>query len=437
MDLKYEVGAVCFNELRKGINDNQALLFERFNGSSTPLAVNLLASPKRFLSALNLTSLRQWHSFWLEKTARPLDPVLEKKAPCQEVVCDNVRLDKFSIPLWNGKDGGHYLTMACTISRDPETRRRNCAIYRMMVHEDWNSTGLLAPPYRHIAAHLAKASARGESLPVAVAIGVSPALIIAAASDFPYGVDEIAVAGALQGEPVAMTRCRTVPLEVPAHAEIIMEGIVTPGDEKEEGPFGEFTGYYSGGRSLRPVFRITCITHRNDPMAVGSYVGRPPQENALINALTTEAEIIRQCPLPGVTDVHINPLGVLNAVVSIDPGHAAYARQIGRSILATPAGRRIKNITLVDDDIDPRDNDQISWGMAYRMRPERDVDIASGLVGVTVDPSLPEEERVSGTNRTSKMIIDATKKDAERTAEECLPQRAALERVESEWKKYS
>jgi len=437
VDLSYEIGAVCFSELRKGADKNQALLFERINGSFTPLVVNLLASPKRFLAALNLTSVRQWHSFWLEKTSRPLNPLLVKNAPCQEVIRDRATLEDFPIPLWNEKDGGHYLTMACVISKDPETGRRNCAIYRMMVHEDRRSAGILAPPYRHIAAHVAKSSARGEALPVAVAMGVSPALMIAAASDFPYGVDEISMAGALDGAPVEITPCKTVPLEVPAEAELVLEGSLTPGDQEEEGPFGEFTGYYSGERARRPVFRMTCVTHRSDPIAVGSYVGRPPQENALINALTTEAEIIRQCPLPGITDIHINPLGVLNAVVAIDRNHAVDAAQIGRRILATAAGRRIKNITLVDEDIDPRDHDQVSWALAYRTRPERDVEIVKGMIGVTVDPSLPREERLSGTNRTSKMIIDTTRKSPEWTAEQCLPKREVLERVEREWKKYS
>jgi 4-hydroxy-3-polyprenylbenzoate decarboxylase len=437
VDLKYEIGAVCFSELQKGIHRNQALLFENIGGAAAPLAVNLLASPKRFFTALDLASPRRWHRFWLEKTSSPLKPLLVENAPCQEVICDDARLDRFPIPLWNEKDGGPYLTMACVISKDPETGQRNCAIYRMMVHEDGRSAGILAPPYRHIAAHLARSSARRESLPVAVAIGVSPALMIAAAGDFPYGVDEIAMAGALEGAPVEVARCRTVPLEVPAHAEVVLEGSITPGDEKKEGPFGEFTGYYSGESACRPVFRIGCISHRRDPIAVGSYVGPPPQENALINALTTEAEILRQCPLPGMLDIQIHPLGVLNATVSIDGKHAANARRIAHGILATPAGRRIKSLTLVDEDIDPRDHDQVSWALAYRVRPERDVEIVNDRIGVTVDPSLPREERLSGTARTSKMIIDATKRDAEWTAEECRPKPEVLERVKREWGKYS
>ena len=121
---------------------------------------------------------------------------------------------------------------------------------------------------------------------------------------------------------------------------------------------------------------------------MGTYVGRPPQENAFLNSQTTEAELIRQCPLPGIKDLHVNPLGVLNAVVSIEKPPAANARRIANAILSTEAGRRIKNLVVVDEDIDPRDSDQVSWALAYRVRPENDVEILKGMIGVTVDPSM-------------------------------------------------
>ncbi|MFQ5684013.1 MAG: UbiD family decarboxylase [Candidatus Binatia bacterium] len=437
VELKYEIGAICFKELQQGINNNKALLFEQVRGSFMPLATNLLASPKRYLMALDLASRQEWHRFWVEKTSHPVTPILVETAPCQEVTMAQVNLSEFPIPLWNEKDGGHYITMPCVISKDPETKQRNCGIYRMMVHEDWRSTGILAAPYHHIARHLAKSLTRGGALPVAVAIGVSPAITIAAAADFPYGVDEMAMAGALQGEPVEMTRCTTVPLEVPAHAELVLEGRIVSREEKEEGPFGEFTGYYASERCKRPVFKIDCITHRRDPLAVGTYVGRPPQENAFLNSQTTEAEMIRQCPFPGIKDLYVNPLGVLNAVVSVRNGSDGYAKKMGIAMLATEAGRRIKNLIMVDEDIDPRDSDQVSWALAYRVQPERDVEIIKNVTGVVVDPSMPEEERLSGTNRISKMLIDATRPENGSFAEECLPKRELMERVEVEWKKYA
>lgn len=437
VDLQYDVGAVCFTELQRGIDRNQALLFERLNGASMPLAANLLASPRRFLLALNLSSPRDWQRLWLEKTSRPVKPRLVKEAPCYQVIREPAALDGIPIPLWNEKDGGPYLTLACVISKDPDTGERNCAIYRLMVHEDRRSTGILAPPYRHLAIHLAKSRARGEPLPVAVALGVSPALAIASAADFPYGVDEIGMAGALAGEPLEIVRCQTVPLEVPARAEIVLEGTITPGDEKAEGPFGEFTGYYSGARARRPVFRIRCVSHRKDAIAAGTYGGRPPQENALINSLTTAVEILRQCPLPGIKDVYVNPLGALHAVISLEKRRAHGAGRIGRAILSTSAGRRIKSLILVDDDIDPRDGDQVSWALAYHMRPQTDVKLLKGQIGVTVDPSMARREKLSGANRTSKIIIDATRSRTGWESEICLPRRENLERIKREWEKYS
>ncbi|HXG52726.1 MAG TPA: UbiD family decarboxylase [candidate division Zixibacteria bacterium] len=436
VDPEHEIGAVCFMELRRGIHRNQALWFERVRGSSAPLVVNLLASPKRFFSALGLPSGGEWHRFWLERTSRPIDPVLVERAPCQEAAGGSSKLSELPIPLWNEKDGGRYLTMPCVISRDPETNQRNCGIYRMMLHEDGAGAGILAPPYRHLAAHLAKSFARGEALPVAVALGVAPAVLIAAATDFPCGVDEIAMAGALQGAPVEMVPCRTIPLEVPAAAEVVLEGTIAPGDEKAEGPFGEFTGYYSSGPALRPVLRIGCVTHRKDPVVVGSYVGRPPQENSLLNAQLTAVEVIRQCPLPGIRDLHLDPSGVFNAVVSVRRSCADGARSLARAILSTQAGRRIKTLVIVGEEIDPRDPDQVSRALAYGVRPDRDVEIVGGMPGVCVDPSLPDEERLGGTNRTSKMIIDATRAGRLSPVEECLPRQDVLKRVERNWRRY-
>jgi UbiD family decarboxylase len=436
VDPEYEIGAVCFKELRRGIENNKALLFEQVRGSAMPLVTNLLASEKRLHLALNVSSPEQWRGLWLERTARPLAPIITDKALCQDTITENVDLSQIPIPLWNEKDGGRYLTMSCVIYRDPQTGERNCGIYRLMVLPGLRRLGVFAVPYHHLGRQLNQSFAEGKSLPVAVALGVSPAITIAAASDFPYGVDELAMAGALQGEPVALARCRTVSLEVPADTEIVLEGEIRPGAEAEEGPFGEFTGYYGGARALRPVIEIHCMTYRKNPLAVGSYVGRPPNENAFLNSQTTAVEITRQCPLPGIRDLYVNPSGVLNAVVSVRTGEDGDAETIGRAIFSTEAGRRIKTVIVVDEDIDLRDSDEVSWAMAYRMRPQRDVKIIENQPGVSLDPSLDLAERLAGTNRTSKLIIDATKPLKEPFAEECLPQQEMLKRVEAEWESY-
>lgn len=439
VDPKFEVGAIAFTELqRKGLDGNRALFFEKLTGSPFPLAVNLMASPKRYLAALGVSSRRELHQLWIERTSQSLEPALVRKGPAQEVVEENdPTLAEFPIPTWNAKDAAAYITMPCVISKDPETGERNCAIYRLMVREDRKSTGILAAPYRHIAQHMAKAFAKGRSLPVAVAIGVDPLITVAAGAPFPLGVDEMGRAGALRGAPVEMVPCRSVPLEVPAHAEIVLEGEIRPEDMAEEGPFGEFTGYYGGERAKRPIFRILCITRRKNPIDVGSYVGRPPQEDALLLAMTAEMEILRQCPLPGLREVYVHPCGVFNAVCSIEKRFDGYAKMMAMAVLSTWPGRLIKNIVLVDKDIDPRDANQLFWALAMRVNPERDVDIIKEVVGVGLDPSLPSEERSSGRNRISKMIIDATE-PAEKAdfPEACLPKEDILALVEANWKRY-
>ncbi len=439
VDPKFEVGAIAFSELqRKGLDGNRALFFERLNGSSFPLAVNLLASPERYLTALGVSSRQDLHGLWLERSSRSLEPARVKEGPAQEVIEErDPTLSQFPIPTWNEKDGAPYITMPCVISKDPETGERNCGIYRLMVRDDKKSTGILAAPYRHIAQHCAKAFSKGKALPVAVAIGVDPVITIASAAAFPLGIDEMGRAGSLRGAPVEMVSCRRVPLEVPAHAEIVLEGEIRPEDLGEEGPFGEFTGYYGGERAKRPIFRILCVTRRRQPIDVGSYVGRPPQEDALLLAMNAEMEILRQCPLPGLREVYVHPYGVFNAVCSIDKRFDGYAKMMGTAILSIWPGRLIKNVIIVDKDIDPRDANQLFWALAMRVSPERDVEIIKEMVGVSLDPALPLEERNSGRNRTSKMIIDATEPVKKAGFPDvCLPEPAILAGVEAHRKRY-
>ncbi|MDP6559840.1 MAG: UbiD family decarboxylase, partial [Candidatus Binatia bacterium] len=303
VDPNYEVGAIGFTELQqRGLEHNRALLFENVVGSKAPLVVNLVASPKRFFMALEVETLQEFRTLWNRANQMPLPPVLvgEGQSPCQQEVVEEGEIDllQFAVPVWNEKDGGPFIDIPCVFSKDPETGERNCGIYRMMVNPDRKSTGLSGAPYRHVTRHWTKAFAQGKPLPIAVAIGVDPLLTIAAAAPLPAGVDEMALAGALKREPIAMVPCRTIPLEVPATAEIVLEGEITSENWQEEGPFGEVNGYYTG-TYWRPTFHVRCITHRRDPISVGTYLGRPPQEDALLMALLMETEILNQCSLPG------------------------------------------------------------------------------------------------------------------------------------------
>jgi UbiD family decarboxylase len=439
VDPRYEVGAICFTELQqRGLEHNRALLFTHVVGSKTPLAVNLVASPKRFFAALGVNDRREFRALWNQANQTLLPPVVvgKEEAPCQQEVLEGDEIDllNFSVPIWNEKDGGPFFDLPCIFSRDPENGERNCGIYRMMVNPDRKSTGLSAAPYRHVTRHWTKAFAQGKPLPIAVAIGVDPLLTIAAAAPVPTGVDEMALAGALKGQPIPMVPCRTIPLEVPAGAEIVFEGEICSESFQEEGPFGEVNGYYTG-TYWRPVFRVRCITHRRDAISVGTYLGRPPQENALIISQLMEAEILRQCSLPGVRDIHCAVYGAfLTAVVSVKKEFDGYGKTMAMAILSTMAGRPIKNLIVVNEDIDPHDWNQVIWALSTRLNPERGVEILKDILGTAVDPTMDLTERRSGGYRVSKMILDATAPVNLPFPEVCSPEPQVLERIRREWK---
>lgn len=432
VDLRYEIGAVC----RKVLNANgPALLFERPGGYSVPLVTNCLATRPRYAVALETTP-DMLHREWVKRTSHPLPPTTVKTGSCQENILlgDQVDLFKLPIPIWNALDGGAYITFPCHISKDPETGERNCAMYRTMVH-DKRTVGILAAPFRHLS--LQRAKTPDKPFPVAIALGLDPSIHIAAVAPFPQGTDEMAMAGALRGEPVEMVQCETIPLEVPAHAEVVLEGEIPPGVLREEGHFGEFTGYY-GLRLPRPVVEIKAMTFRNNMIHQAVYEGKPPNEDSIMLAVPLESEMLRLVSLPGLRQVHmsVGGCGAFNAVVSIEKRFEGYGKMMGLAVLGAWAGRQIKNLIIVDEDIDPSDPRQVEWALATRVQPHRDVEIIKEALGSPLDPSLSEEERATGHARTSKMIIDATRYDAKDFEIVCRPQEEAAARVEREWERY-
>jgi UbiD family decarboxylase len=430
VDLKYEVGAVCRLALDRGGEErNKALYFSRLKGSTYPLVVNLLATRKRYCLALECNP-DDVHHEWIRRTQKSLAPEIVKDGPCKEVVHigKDVNLFQFPIPWWHNLDGGHYITFPCYISKDPETGIGNAGMYRTMVHDD-KTVGILAGPYRHIRHHFEKAHAQGKPLPVAIAIGLDPALYIATVAPFPFGSDELAMAGALRGEPVQLVPCETIPLEVPACAELVIEGEIPPEVMREEGPFGEFTGYY-GERAARPVIKVKAITHRKDLIFQASYEGLPHHETCVVSGISNEAEVIRQCPLPGIKSVHFTSGGggYLHAVVSVKKAYDGYGKMVGLSVLGTTAGRTVKIVTVVDDDIDPTNPAQVDWAVTTRTRADRGIEIIKDLSANVLDPTMTHHEK-SGASRTDKLVIDATKPILEPLQPECRPDAQVMEQV--------
>ena len=434
VDLKYEVGAIC----RKVLDARgPALFFERAGDSAFPLATDLLGSRRRLALALE-TEPSKVVADIMERTDHPKRPTVVSTGPCKENVLkgDEVDLFRFPMPVWNALDGGPYVTLPIHITRDPETGEYNAAVYRCQVH-DRRTLGILAGPYRHISQHRAKALARGEPFPVAIAIGVDPSLLMAATTPYNIGVDELAMAGALRGEPLELVPCETIPLLAPAQAEIVLEGEIPPDVLQEEGPFGEFTGYY-GPANQRPVIRIKAITHRNGAIHQASYEGRPPQETNVMAVVSKEAEITKQVSLPGIRAIHVTEGGcaAFTAVVSIRKNFEGYGKMAGHAVLGSWAARLIKLVIVVDDDIDPYNWTEVEWALATRVQPHRDVEIVQETLGTVLDPSVRLADRLSGAARTSKMIIDATRYDAKEFEQVCSPQKEAVEKMKRDWSKY-
>jgi 2,5-furandicarboxylate decarboxylase 1 len=430
--LNQEIGAVCLRNLR---TSGPGLLFERVGDHDIRLAVDLLASRRRYALALGVEP-DQLAAEWNRRTKDLLPPVLVENGMCQQnvLVGDQVDLTKLPVPVWNALDGGPYLTLSCHISKDPESQIRNVGIYRNQIH-DRNTLGILVEPYGHLRHQWNKRP--NQPFPVAIVLGADPVVPMAAVAPVPYGRDELAVAGALRGKPIDLVGCVTVPLEVPAHAEIVIEGEILLDDLREEGPFGEFTGYYGGHRAARPVIRVKAITYRDRPILHAVYEGTPPSGSAIIVAVPREAELLRQISLPGVKRARMTRGGggALHAVLSVDKPYEGFGKYVGLAVLGTTAGRSVKQVIIVDDDIDPADPVQVEWAIATRVQPQRDIEIFSDLPGIILDPSLPRGDH-SSRSLTSKMIIDATRYDAKDFAPVCLPSADAMAKVERDWSRY-
>lgn len=433
VDLNQEVGALCFQNLRQR---GPGLLFDHPGDSEIPLAVDLLATRRRYALALG-TEPDDLSREWTRRVGNPLAPVLVDRGLCQEHVYEGKEVDvmRLPAPVWNQLDGGRYFTLSCHITKDPVTGARNVGIYRNQLH-DRDTLGILVEPYAHLL--LQRRKAAGKPFPVAIVLGSDPTVVMAAAAPLPFGADELAVAGALRGRPLELVRCVTVPLEVPASAEIVIEGEILPDVVRDEGPFGEFTGYYGGARAPRSVIRVKAVTHRTRPVLHAVYEGCPPSGSAMLVAVPREAEVMRQIVLPGIKKVHMSPGGggAFHAVVSVEKAYEGFGKYVGVAVLGCMAGRSLKRVIIVDDDVDPFDPVAVEWAIATRVQPGRDVEILRELPGVILDPSLPHRHHSGPPALTSKMIIDATRYDAKDFPPVCLPDKEVMEKVAAGWERY-
>jgi len=379
--------------------------------------------------------------------------VAAKDAPCKEVILrDNFDLNQFPILKCWPHDGGRFITLPCVHTRDPRTGKRNIGMYRMQVFDGhttgmhWQRQKVAAEHYREAMRRAASIEAgqgqfdpkvagvaamaesaggavsipdgpigglpqvtlgklKGSRLEVAVAIGTDPATTFSAIVPAPPEVEEFMIAGFLRGKSLEIVKCETVDLEVPANAEIILEGYVELGELREEGPFGDHTGFYTM-TDLYPVFHLTCITHRKDPIYAATIVGKPPMEDAwLAKAVERIFLPAMKMTIPEIVDINLPVEGVAHnlMLVSIRKSYPGQARKVMNAIWSLGQAMFTKCIVVVDEDCDVQDVGEVVLRVANNIDPERDIQFTLGPVD-----SLDHSSRMP--NYGSKMGIDATRK---------------------------
>jgi 4-hydroxy-3-polyprenylbenzoate decarboxylase len=407
----------------------KSLLFENVVDAKGRRYSNILLggqAPSREILALGLMcEPDEINQKWCDAVAHPIEPEIVGSGPVHEVVItgdelESSGLERLAAPAEIPGFGGDIRTTNQMVTKDPETGIRNVGTYSgHFVGRRQIALGIGAS--HHGIIHLRKWRERGKRMPVAIVVGATPNISLAGTTPLPYEVDELAIAGGIAGEPVKLVKCKTVDLEVPATAEIVIEGEVSNEYELEEGAFGDYPGYvYESEGSYKPALEITCITHRQDPIFVATTVGYPPNESSILSGIAKGAALYRhlkyECYIPGLLDIAFldsgggpnfcvaqikkaspwDPWQVLNAIAGYDP-------TLGKMMI------------VVDEDIDPRDPDAVNWALCFSMQPHKDVRIITHRVPL-LDPSAyppgasKDERRFPQPSGASAMLIDATRK---------------------------
>ena len=349
---------------------------------------------------------------YLDRKEKLIAPVTVKTAACKQNILMGSDVDvlKFPIPLIHGGDGGRYIgTWHTVITKDPESSWVNWGMYRLMVH-DRNTLGCLFPLQQHIGQMYQKYEAMNKAMPVAIAIGGQPVIPIVSCVMLPPYVNEVDVAGGLQGAPISLVKCETNDLMVPASAEIVLEGEVLPHERRTEGPFGEYMGYEAGKSSPKPVLKVNAITYRNDPILPFSNMGMPVHEGQTATALIKGAEIfseLRKLGLP-VKGVFCPPFGVGHmVVVSTEIPFINFARRVAHAVWSTKPGLFAYYIVIVDADVDPTNMDEVLHAITTKCHPVNGIHPVPHIPGFPVLlPFLPQKERLTGD--AAGVIFDCT-----------------------------
>ncbi len=429
---KHEIGAIC-----KTLNErpgSPAVLFENVKGSTSPVVGQLLASDKRVAMAVGLSQENVFDET-VKRATHPIPPRLVRSGPCQEVVMEGKDVDITKLPLCtnNPNDGGPYITAGHVIIKDPEYGM-NLSIYRMMLVSQNEITLRLTPGHDGYD-FMKNAEKRGQKkFEVAVCIGVPPAVYVASQFEPRIGVYELEIAGGLIGKPVDVVKCRTVNLEVPALAEIVLEGELTiPAKTGAEGPFGEFCGYTTQVVPNERIMTIKAITHRGNPIYHNIWLGKPPHEHLYIDALTyaVAAYLELKPAYPALKKAYAPPWGV-SIVLVLQVENRLKRPGLMNNILAASLYTRSgkwKHVIVVDEDVNVYDPNEILWALTTRFQPATDMYVIPRGITSSLEPSSTAD------GVTSKLMADATIKPGFR-GEVAEPTDEMRGTVPKRWKEY-
>jgi 4-hydroxy-3-polyprenylbenzoate decarboxylase len=429
-----------------------ALLFTNVRGSRMPLLINQFGTERRMCMAFGverLDDLGRRVTDVLEmqppeglvdkvralgrlKSLADSRPRSVSRGPCQEVVLDPPSLESLPVmTCWPG-DGGPFITLPAVITKDPRSGTRNVGMYRVQVF-DATTTAMHWQIHKDAAADW---RGMGERMDVAIVLGVDPVTAYTASAPLPKHIDELMLSGFLRGQPVELVRCKTVDLEVPARAEIVIEGYIAKGELRGEGPFGDHTGYYTPQEPF-PVVHVTAVTTRRDPIYPSIVVGVPPQEDAWLGKATERLFLPAvRMTMPEVVDYDLPVEGAFHnlCIVAIRKAYPGHARKVMHAIWGTGLLSLTKGIVVVDADVDVHDYGQVMWQVGANVDPARDVVLADG-------PLDHLDHAPSRQFHGGKLGIDATAKGPAEGYERGWPEPIRMtdevrERVTSRWADY-
>ena len=457
VDPHLEVSEVAQRVVRAG---GPALLFERPTSGQMPLAINVFGTERRMAMALGVDRLDEvgarlgellrpelpvgWsglrEAFGKLAQMRGVPPRKVRTAPCQDVVYGAGRggeVDLHRLPgirSWPD-DGGVFLNFGLTHTRHPETGQRNLGMYRLQRH-DHRTVGMHWQIHKDSNAHHAVAERRGERLPVAIAFGCDPVVTYAASAPLPPDIDEYLFAGYLRGQRVEMVDCLTVPLQVPAHAQVVLEGWLEPGARRPEGPFGDHTGFYTPVEPF-PALTVECMTTQRNPVYQTVVVGPPPQEDGPMGRATERIFLpLVKLMIPDIVDMDLPVEGVFHncVIVSINKRYPKHAQKVMNAVWGAGLLSLSKLVVVVDADCDVHDYREVAWRTFGNVDYDHDVLHTSGPVDHLDHASYQQFwGGKMGIDATAKLPTEGYQRGWPR---ECVMSPDVVEQVTRRWSEY-